>query len=527
MTYIPASSIDAPEKPRTVLAEKEKPEYIFYKTRSIEKRWIERARKNPVDFIIYMTDGEKAPYPHHVEWIRSIFDMTITNLIIQAFPGSAKTTILVYCLAYLIGKFPWLTHIICSVSEEQAKQRLAELREIIESARYQNVFPHIHIDEKRPNNATIFNVWSSRIPGVDHEVDYAAYRQFVIRKGEPRDHTTFATGVTSKSITGKRVTGLILVDDPHDSNNSATPEQRTKVTNSIKKELMSRFSAKALFRKIIIIMTPWAEDDCAGQLMEDKKIGGASVWKMIKTPIRDPETGELTWGEVFTEEIVNSIEADRGPIIFDLMYMLNPIAAAGRKITLDMLRRHLPSELPEFKDITITTDFSETDKKRSDWSVFYAVARDKQKYFNCYLLRGDRFQENIIDIRADNLIMFYDETVLLFGDVNITVIFEADSKAEMQIVNLKRPDIKTELYQMDSDKENRFKNGPSGFIQQLRFFFNTFDSTYDIMCSELLGFPMAKHDDCVDPLSLLFMQPGWIVKQIRSGLVGIKSPFML
>lgn len=494
------------------------------KIQTAENYWVRRSRINIIDFMIYMTDGQKRPAPHHINWAREILDMAVRNLIIEAWPGSAKTTTVVYVIAWMIGLMPWLTHMIVSVSDEQAKQRLSEVREIIESERYHNVFPHIHIDIKRPNSAESLNIWSS-VWKDGKEIDYPTYRSYVTRYGEPRDHTVFAAGVTSKSITGKRISGLIAVDDPHNETNSATSAQRTKVTMAIRKEVMSRFSPKSNYTKIVIIMTPWAEDDCAGQFMEDRKSNGKRVWKRIKTPICD-ENGEPTWKEMFTRDQIADVRAAQGEIVFDLMYMLNETAMAGKQITMDMMRKALPNPLPDFKDMTITTDFSKTEGTKSDYNVFACVGRDREKYFNCYFLAGTRFQDASVHSRSDKLIEFYDEQILAYGENSIkAVIFEkVDSRAEVEEIKEKRPDIPVVLLALHGDKEWRFKP-LAGFIQQGRFFYNQLSPILNAMISEHIGFPKATHDDCVDPFSLLFEQPEWMSRYERAGMLIVKSEY--
>ncbi|MEP7290688.1 MAG: hypothetical protein ABI835_02845 [Chloroflexota bacterium] len=503
---------------------------LHHKIKTTEKYWVERARNNPIDFIIYMTDGEKPPAPHHIEWMRLFFNFSIRRLIIQAFPSSAKTSIMIFCMAYIIGILPWLTHMICSVSEGQSKERLAEIREIIQSPRYQNVFPHIHIDLKRPNNATMLNVWSSKLPGYTHAVDYSTYRTYVFRYGEKRDQTVFATGVTSKGITGKRISGIALIDDPHDSTNSATSEQRAKVTSSIHKEILSRLtpSPNGDYTKAVIIMTPWAEDDCSGRLMEARNRDGSPIWTLKKTPVRD-EAGNPTWGDVWSTERINARE-DEESIIFDLMYMLNPVAMAGKKITLDMLRKPLPNPLPLLKDITITTDLAATERQRSDFTVYHAVARDFQKPCNYYILASRRFKKEQVNDRVELLAEFAEEIFQRY-EMLTKIIFEPDAKEEMQLLQAAHLDLPCEMVLIKGDKESRFK-APEAMIQQGRFYFQTQGdketiSVYNALCSELIGFPKAKHDDCVDPLSLLFQQQGWNKTIMRSHLRTIKSPWLL
>lgn len=511
--------------------------YRFSTLQKVEEYLIERSRINPVDFVTYMTDGELKPTEHQIEWFRYFFDFSSRRDILEAFPGSGKTQTTVYVLAFIIGNFPELTNMIISVSEEQATQRLGDVREVVLSQRYKNVFPHIHIDNKadRPNTSTKLNVWSSRLPD-GRSCDYNQWRSFVRRKGEPRDHTVFACGIRSNSVTGKRITGFIIIDDPHSEENSATPEQRLKVVNFIKKEVLSRLTAKEVdMTKCIIIMTPWAEDDCAGQLRLEVRKGGIPVWRLRKFPIRKSdeaggmgvgsETGEPTWEGMFGEEEIQFIQEDRGDIIFRLMYLLDEIAGSGGRVTIGMVSQPLPNPLPKFKDITITVDGAESDKLSSDFTVYHAVARDEASPPNFFILDTVRFKESKINLRVDKLIEFADRIFTAHGKLS-NIIFEPDAKAMMDIIKEQRYDLPCTLVPIKGDKVLRFEP-VAGMFQQLRFYVNTSAQGYDAMRSELIGFPKARHDDTVDPLSLLFQQPTWVIKKARSSVTKIKSRFLL
>ena len=83
-----------------------------------------------------------------------------------------------------------------------------------------------------------------------------------------------AFGINSAGIPGKRINGLLIIDDPHDEKNSATIKQRDKVESLVKKTLFGCLTPGA---KIACISTRWAEDDLAGRLMEDADVNGNLV----------------------------------------------------------------------------------------------------------------------------------------------------------------------------------------------------------------------------------------------------------
>ena len=58
-------------------------------------------------------------------------------------------------------------------------------------------------------------------------------------------------------------------------------------------------------------------------------------------------------------------------------------------------------------------------------------------------------------------------------------------------------------------------------------FFNGVMEPYHADCSEPLGFPKPKHDDCVDSLDLPFHMDQWQVHYERAGTVTVYSPYMI
>lgn len=489
----------------------------------------------------YITGME--PPSHHLEWLVNIFTVRSSRVNIIAFPGSGKTHVTIYSLGFLIGNKPWLTNLICSVSSNQAEERLGAVRELVEiNDRYRNVFPWIRIDKKsadsigRPNNTTTLNIWSNRIPRDNSgrikpdsmEVDYAGWRSYVSRHGDPKDNTLFAAGVTSKSVIGKRVTGFLIVDDPHDEENSATEDQRAKVAMMFKRTLLTRLVPKP-DAKAIVISTRWAETDLAGRLMEETRTNGDRVWTTTVTPIEDDELNP-TWPEVWSKERVDERADEQGgreSPMYQLSYKNNPQGRASGEVTLDMLRRGLPNPLPEFESIWITTDFAHTEGLRSDWTVYTALARDKEKPFNVYLLDMRRFKKSQISDKVRELGKFCDEIFDLHGMLNGVLMEDKDSKAEEQAFLEARPDIPIKVLKTKGNKEDRF-GSVSNRMQLGRFYSNQSFSHWGAFVGEVLSFPGAAHDDIVDTLSLVFQHPDWQAKsKIKAKAGVIRSPLIL
>lgn len=493
-------------------------------TQAAEKAMIEASRKNIVDFIIYMSDGEMIPAPHQLEWLYYLLSPQHKMVNIVAFRGSGKTRILVYTLAWLIGARPITTNAIFSSNADLARVRLREVRDMISSdARYHNVFPWISIDTKRTNSLKEFTVVSTRY-GSNYDMPYHAWRNMVTKYGQPLNPTLFAAGITASGIAGRRFTGVCLLDDVHDIKNSATPQQRAKVVNNVQTTIMP-----CLWRpddpKIVSINTRWADDDSPGVFKEQKRENGESVWVTTETPILD-DNGEPTWKPMWTKETVQILREDEGEVVFQLMRMNNPKGASTGEFTLDMLRKPLPDDLPPLSELIISCDFADTEGLRSDYTVYTAMAKDKEKRFNTYVLDMVRVQRSKISDKVELLVTFVDKIFGLYGRLDAVLMEKRDSQPEAQGLQEKRMDIPVKIVPTKGDKWDRLKNF-AHVVQAGRVYINHMMPTYNAMTSELTGFP-GTHDDICDTLSLPYQTMTWATSLYsKVGKKTARSPYFL
>lgn len=500
-----------------------KPVYIT--TVKGEQYWIERSRSNVADFITYITDGAERPAKHHLQWMYYILSHPRTNIVAPR--GSAKTDTLKRILAWVIGKKPWLNNFIGSVSATQAIDRLRDIRMIIEhDRRYHNVFPWIHLDDKMPQNMKEFSVWSNLWKDGNTNIDYAQWRMLISRYGESKGHTLSAAGITSSGVIGKRFTGLVLLDDPHDESNSANPEQREKVVSFVKRTLIPCLVPDSN-AKLCVISTRWAENDLAGVLATETRRDGSMVWKTLEMPAID-DKGQSYWPEVWPLDKLEERREEVGDVMFELMYMNNPLGMASGEFTFDMLKRGLPEQLPEFKELLITVDLSYSAKERADYTVFTAIARDRNQKFGVYVLDIMRFKMAEIGKKLDKLEEFADDIFLRYGKLD-GICFQqvaGEPAYGMELRKRGRLDLPVKIVPTKGDKETRMKS-VAIVVHDGRFYANTQMKYYMAMCSEMVSFP-GVHDDICDTLSLPFQLDSWREKRtVKAELSVIKSKFLM
>lgn len=168
---------------------------------------LEKAREDFAFFCEYI-DPKKKPARHHLEWHRHLVTNQDSNCLLKiAGPnldllssrGSAKSTVLGLLTAWAIGvhttaKMP-LQILYLSYTVDIARSKSATIKRIIESKRYQNVFPSVRLMK----NVTSNEYWSIdyRFAGIENTGD----EQF----------TLCAAGLKG-SVTSKR-SHLCLVGD--------------------------------------------------------------------------------------------------------------------------------------------------------------------------------------------------------------------------------------------------------------------------------------------------------------------------
>lgn len=467
-----------------------------------EARLVKRSRESLFWFIWYVS-GMKPP-KHLEEWCDLAREFDRLNIVSPR--ESAKTTWAVYALAFQIGNHPMSTNMVLSVSAIQAQDRLNMIREIIEhNPRWKNVFPHVSLDLKRTSNKTEFTV-------VDTSYEtYGAYRSAVLSKGDPKNPTLVALGIGSAGIIGRRVSGIMLVDDIHSEQNSATKELRDKIEAWINRTVLPLLKAGA---KAIVINTRWAPDDYSGRLLEN------SAWRSVEISAYLSE-GSSYWPEVWPVERLVAKMQEVGLASFRGSYLNDVNAYSSGAWTIDILRYELPDPLPDYQSIVISTDLAVTDKTKSDYCAFGLIART----------RGARYDFHVLDIVRDKLTFrtALDELTRLFyvwsSEFNINaILFEDQALTISSYQEAKALELPTAIHLVKIGGQNKELRLNSLYLKASRggMCFNTKASAYDAATSEILGFPRAPHDDLVDVLTLPVKY--WGIGEQSAGIVTRPNP---
>jgi len=342
-----------------------------------ETYWIEMSRKSPVHFYRYVF-GMK-PEHFHKEWMRQFLDPEHHKTLVVAPRGSAKTTVSMIMLCWIIGHYPELNHQIISVSLKQAMDRLRFIKATVEhNPRYAKVFPHITLDRKMPNNATTMTVCRKDMP-------YGPWRARVTRMASGISPTLFCSGVGGQGVVGSRVTGVLIMDDVCDAKNMRTEDLRNELWNWIVTTLIPVMTLPSpelanIFPRVFHVTTRWHAEDIA-----QRQINSGEYTYSTTRALKWIE-GKIAsyWPNQFPLQRLLKLRKELGGPAFGLMFLNSIGALEGEVFHIDMLRQDLPDALPPMRFIYITVDPALTAKETSDDSVVSTIGVDYA--WNFYLL---------------------------------------------------------------------------------------------------------------------------------------------
>lgn len=259
--------------------------------------------------------------------------------------------------AWFVGRDPYRQVIVTSYAESLATDFGREVREVMKSPFYQQVFPGV---ELRKGNASADRLQTSR-GGV----------------------LTFAGA--GGGLTGKGA-DLLVIDDPYKGHEDANSRaQRDKLWNWFTTVALSRVMGKA--GRVVLCMTRWHEDDLVGRLTNPKNPyynpDEAAKWTVVNIPafaedgdVLGRTPGELLWPERTPLEFLESFRR-LDPAGFAALYMGRPAPPDGNFFKHEHLRTYQPHELPRNLRIYAASDHAVSLEQGRDPSCLGCVGVDE------------------------------------------------------------------------------------------------------------------------------------------------------
>jgi predicted phage terminase large subunit-like protein len=310
----------------------------------------------------------------------------------------------------------------------------------------------------------------------------------------------YAAGVGG-SIAGWRG-DLVLIDDPLRSREDAeSPTVRDKIWDWYRGDIIPRLKPKG---RIVLIQTRWNEDDLAGRIIEEMKVGNDD-WTIISLPALaeadDPlgrKEGEPLWPEWESLEELERKRRMVGPRDWIALYQQRPAPEEGSYFKHDWLRP--VSVMPDRSILRVYggSDYA-VSEQRGDYTVHVVVGVDPDG--RMYLLDLWRARE-----ASDRWVDAFCDLVLKWKPVGW-----AEEQGQIrsgvgpfleQRQRERKAYVFRESFPTRGDKQIRCQS-IRGRMALDGLYVPSYAPWYPAFRSELLSFPDGAHDDQADALGLV------------------------
>ena len=461
---------------------------------------LKEAREDFGYFCDYVAD--KPPAYHHKEWNRKfvtnedsscLIKIAGPNIDLLAPRGSAKSTVLGLLTAWAIGVHTQaglpLQVLYLSYTVDIARSKSATIKRIIESKRYQEVFPKVRL---------LKNVTSNEYWSIDHKfagIDTTGEEQF----------TLCAAGLKG-SVTSKR-SHLVMIDDAIKSAaDIANPDIRKTM-----QENWNAVIAPTMFEggRAICLGTRFRHDDIHATTFNEQNNWIQIVLSAIQN---DPKTGEEEsyWPEMWSLEYLKE-KKRQSPIAFSFQYMNQVVRQNELSLAPELIVKAEIST--EFDTLGVGVDLSAGIREKNDYTVMVLGGRiDDRVHIIDYrrirvmgnLEKLDALKELLNDwsiIQVDQGGLYYPthSTCDIWSEA---VQYQASLEADFKRICLQNESLYNLIWHpvkgFRGDKLARFR-GIMGMFEDRKIIFNRYRN-FTNMFEELTNFGVSGHDDCVDAL---------------------------
>ncbi|PPD07142.1 MAG: hypothetical protein CTY28_10190 [Hyphomicrobium sp.] len=424
------------------------------------------ARRSLIDFTQYTLPSYQ-PAIHHkliAEKLEAIERGEIDRLMINMPPRHGKSELGSRRFpAWFLGRNPSSTIMSASYNLDKAEEFGGEVRDIVRSAAYRNLFPQVQLKE----DTRAKGFWRTEQGG------------YYISAG-------VGTALTGRGTVGP----IVLIDDPLKDRAEADSERhRENVKQWYSAVVLSRFP-----KAVIVVQTRWHEDDLTGWLLSEQAKGG-DQWDILELPAISPD-GRALWPEFYPIDVLERLKRATIPRDWSALYQQRPAPDEGAYFKRDWFRWY--DEKPQQLRIYGASDYAVTEGD-GDYTVHIVVGVDPED--NIYVLdlwRGQTTSDNWVQVwldmvRAHKPMMWVEEQ----GQIIKSIGPFLERRMREERVYCRREQVSSA-----SDKPTRSRSIQARAAMGKVYLPSKAPWLADFT-SELLVFPAGKHDDQVDAFGLI------------------------
>lgn len=466
---------------------------------------IARADRGPQGFaqFYYLVFGRELPRHAGEEWLPAIQRARREGqgALIEAFRGSTKTTTLTIAwTAFQIGHAPTKSVLVIQAGKEIAEDNVRQIAEIIaENRGWRRVFPRLRPDRKAGWSVTGYEVVRTDLP-------YGLWRTLcALDKG--KDPSFLGLGYQSRGVIGRHPTGVLLVDDIHDENNTRSGRELEKVRAIVQGTILPTVTPET---QIVFIGTPWQSGDVLAYLKSTGRFitattpilrsrspaGGNALAETSKPPAG--RAWRPTWPEKFPPEEIVKLRALTGEKEFARMYLLDLKAAAGIHLRREWLHPYPAEKIDPRWPVVMGVDYASTADRLVDGQRDYfavAIGRALPGGAGIVLVDGCREQlsQGEAEARLKQLAALYPTTQL----IGVEAVGKGEEFYHLMLRTSRLPLLKA--HPGRRSKGERFETGMAPLFEFRRVWIADIPTPFlRAFEEEWVRWPHGQHDDTLD-----------------------------
>jgi len=388
------------------------------------------------------------------------------RLIINMPPRSGKTELAVVSfIAWCMGNWPHSHFIHASYSKRLAATNTYAVRSVMQHEGYAQIFPGV----KLAGDSTAKDEFRTNAGGVV----YAAGSEGTI--------TGYGAG-SMDDLFG----GAIVIDDPHKAGEANSAIMRQNVIDWFSTTMESRKNSPDT--PIIIVMQRLHENDLTGWLLGG---GNGEHWEHLCIPAVN-EQGESFWPEQFPLDMLERLKASNN-YVYAGQYLQTPAPLGGGVFKESWLRYW--TTLPKIEHCMIYSDTAHKTGQENDrsWFQLWGKGKDGNAYLIDMIMGRWESPQLLANAKA-----FWDKCRANAPATVRKLKIEDKASGIGLVQQLKQEGIPVEGIPRNRDKLTRgYDTAP--MVEAGRVFLPERHPALSDMLHEISLFPVATHDDAVDP----------------------------
>ena len=415
--------------------------------------------------------------------VERVMNGEVKRLIVNLPPRYSKTEIVVKnFVSYSLARNPKAKFIHLTYADQLALDNSEDIRDIINSAEYQELFPYVQI--KKDSKAK--NKW------------YTTEGGGMLARSASGQVTGFGAGAVDEEEDDlneftdegdeKEFGGAIIIDDPIKPDDAESDLIREKVNRKFDTTIRNRVNSRNT--PIIVIMQRLHENDLCGYLMENE----GEEWEVISLPVIDDQGGAL-WSFKHTIEELRELE-EINEHVFQTQYMQNPTPMEGLLFKKDELNYFDADSLDveQYEYVSAFVDIADTG---DDWHCAIVGINVGEKIYIVDVVFTKKSVEENVKMTAELINRFKPEYCTVevnMGGTMYPMLLKKELKDTRVLPHRERSNKKTRIYSI------------SGQVKKYCYFCNDYQDKegYRQFMKNLFEYRKdgsSKHDDAPDALA--------------------------